>query len=262
MGNNLTFLLIFSKIIEGDRSFEAELIHSEYVSPFYIVGLKSTEDFSFMAKLQDLTGQRFGRLTVIKRVENDKRGNSRWLCRCDCGNEKVVSSHNLKNGHAKSCGCFRRDIAKTKLYTHGKYKTRLFGIWTGIKNRCYNKKETAYKHYGGRGITMCDKWLNDFQAFYDWSIANGYDEKAKKYECTIDRIDNNKGYSLENCRWVTQSIQNRNKRTNNNLTYNGETHCLKEWAEILGVNYKSFYNRFFNGWSLDRIFNQPYRKRG
>ena len=213
-----------------------------------------------MTKVLDLTGQKFGRLTVIKRVDNDKKGDSCWLCKCDCGNYKVVGSNNLKSGNVKSCGCLRESMAKTKLYIHGKYKTRLFRLWSNIKTRCYNKKEKAYKYYGGRGITMCDEWLSDFMNFYNWAIDNGYDENAKKYECTIDRIDNNKGYFPDNCRWVTQQIQNRNKRTNKNITYNGETHCLMEWAEILGVNYKSLCNRFSYGWSLDRIFNQPYRK--
>ncbi len=159
--------------------------------------------------LIDLTGQRFGRLTVLQRAETiNKR--TRWLCRCDCGEEIIVEAYNLKTGHTQSCGCFQKEAASSANTTHGMRNTRLYRIWSCMHNRCYQKSYHAYNHYGGRGITICAEWLHDFQAFHDWAIENGY-----KDNLSIDRIDNNKGYSPDNCRWATQKEQNKNKRAEN-----------------------------------------------
>ena len=116
-----------------------------------------------------------------------------------------------------------------------------------MKQRCYNPNKPQYKDWGGRGITICDEWLNDFMAFYDWAMSNGYQDNL-----TIDRIDNNKGYEPSNCRWVDHKIQNRNKRNNRNYTINGETHCLTEWCEILGLNRGTVKNRLRYGWSIEQ----------
>lgn len=161
-----------------------------------------------MAKLIDLTGQRFGRLTVIERVENNRRGQARWLCRCDCKKEIVVTSSNLRCGHTNSCGCFKLDSS----VTHKGSKTRLYRVWVGMRERCNNPNSSRFSDYGGRGITVCAEWQHDFSAFRDWAIANGYDETAPHGTCTIDRIDNDKGYFPENCRWVTSKEQNANQR--------------------------------------------------
>lgn len=159
--------------------------------------------------LIDLTGQRFGRLAVLQK---DKPKNKRtiWLCKCDCGNEVFVEAYNLKTGHTQSCGCLQKEATSLANTTHGMRNTRLYRIWICMHNRCYRKSYHAYNHYGGRGITICAEWLHDFQAFHDWAIENGYNDSL-----SIDRIDNNKGYSPDNCRWATQKEQNKNKRAKN-----------------------------------------------
>lgn len=162
-----------------------------------------------MGKLIDISGQRFGMLVVFNREESiNKR--TMWLCRCDCGNEVVVESYNLRSGHTQSCGCYQKKATSTANTKHGHTRTRLYRIWNCMKNRCYRKVYHAYKHYGGRGITICDEWKNNFQAFYDWAMANGYRD-----DLSIDRIDSNKNYNPFNCRWTTMAEQNKNKRAKN-----------------------------------------------
>ena len=150
---------------------------------------------------EDLTGMRFGRLIAIKYV-----GKSRWLCKCDCGGTKVTRASSLKSGYTKSCGCIGGHT------THGLSHTRLYQTWCNMKSRCYREGSTHYAHYGGRGIKMCDEWKNDFKAFYDWAMANGYDPKARGHELTIDRIDVDGDYTPDNCRWTDASTQCRNRR--------------------------------------------------
>lgn len=160
-------------------------------------------------KLTDLTGKQYGRLRVVARAPTvNKR--TKWVCVCDCGKELEVEAYNLKTGHTTSCGCAKKEIAAKLHTTHGMRHTRLYRILHDMKNRCYRKSYHAFNHYGGRGITVCDEWLNSFEAFRDWALANGYADNL-----TIDRIDNDKGYSPDNCRWVTMAEQNRNKRAKN-----------------------------------------------
>lgn len=158
----------------------------------------------------DLTNEKFGRLTVIKRVENNPCGRSQWLCECECGNQLVVLGNSLTRGSTKSCGCYRRENTGKLNRTHGSTGTRLYRIWKAMKGRCYNPNYHEYEFYGGKGITICDQWLNDFKSFEQWSMKNGYDNKL-----TIDRIDNNSNYSPENCQWVTRSFNT----TKRNLNY-------------------------------------------
>ena len=164
-----------------------------------------------MAALKDITGQRFGRLVVIDRAGSDTQGLATWLCKCDCGRSCVVRGAAMRKGNTKSCGCLHVEGARIRRTSHGKSNTRLNGIWSVMKQRCYNSSNKNYNRYGGRGITVCDEWRNDFQSFYDWAMANGYDENAPTGQCTLDRIDNDKGYSPDNCRWVDMKVQRHNR---------------------------------------------------
>lgn len=186
----------------------------------------------------DLTGNKYGMLTVLGESGRNKNKMKIWRCKCECGNETLVTTNNLKRGHTQSCGClFNKTMIK-----HGMCNTRLYRIWHNIKQRCNNPNRSCYKNYGGRGIKVCDEWLEDFLNFYNWSINNGYSE-----ELELDRINNDKGYSPDNCRWVTHSENNRNKRNNHYLTYQGKTLTLMEWQEITGIPYQEIRRRLING---------------
>ena len=198
-----------------------------------------------MQKCQDLTGQKFNKLLVLKQVRKNK-GKTYWLCKCDCGKETIVEGYKLKTGHIRSCGCLQREINIKRLTTHNLSKSRLYEIWGAIKNRCLNKNLKTYKNYGGRGITVCQEWLNDFKTFYDWAINNGY-----SVGLTIDRINNDGNYEPDNCRWASRKTQANNRRTCKTFTYNGVTKNYKQWCEFLKINYKTFYSRISRGWKIE-----------
>lgn len=212
-----------------------------------------------MAKpIRDIVGQRFGRLTVISFAGRGCDGRGRWLCQCDCGNQKIVSNSNLGRG-VVSCGCKRKeDLAKNGFrLKHGQSRSRLYGVWGAMVDRCENPNAHEYENYGGRGIKICDEWRTNFEAFAEWAYANGYDEKAKRRESTLDRIDVDGDYEPSNCRFASAKEQNRNRRSNVMITYNGETHCMSEWAEIAGIPYGTFQHRLYKGWSVEDAIGRP-----
>ncbi len=192
-----------------------------------------------MSKVIDLTGMRFGRLTVLGRAENRDRKRAMWLCKCDCGDEKIVWGYSLRSGRTVSCGCYNRDKCIRQHTTHGLSSTRIYNIWTGMKDRCINKSNPRWRHYGESGVEVCNEWREDFKAFYDWAVSHGYRD-----DLTIERIDVRKGYSPDNCRWATWAEQAGNKNNSTAVTINGETHTVAEWARIAGVSYNYLYKKY------------------
>ena len=156
--------------------------------------------------LIDLTGHRFGRLTVVKRV-GTKKSFAVWLCQCDCGKTATLPSAYLRTGQTRSCGCLAHDVLVARNTSHGGSYSRLYRIWHGMRQRCTDPNSSNYENYGGRGITVCDEWMHDFAAFQKWALANGYHE-----DLTIDRINNDSGYRPDNCRWATRHEQRLNQR--------------------------------------------------
>lgn len=159
-----------------------------------------------MPSFIDMTGQEFGRLTVLHRAPNQGK-RTMWVCRCECGNETIVERGNLVGGRMKSCGCLKNARISEVNKTHGLTHTRLHRIWLNMKTRCFNPKFKQYENYMGRGITMCDEWRDSFKAFYDWAMANGY-----KDNLSIDRINNDGNYEPSNCRWADNYVQSGNRR--------------------------------------------------
>ena len=202
---------------------------------------------------KDLTNQRFGRLLVLSRAGSDRHGNSRWNVKCNCGKQKVVISHALLSGAIVSCGCYNREVRLAKQTKHKSSKTRLFRIWQYMKGRCYNKKNTAYSYYGGRGIIVCEEWKESFETFQEWAFTNGYNETL-----TLDRINPDKNYSPDNCRWVDRKTQMRNRRNTLNFTINGVTKDLATWCEEYNVPYERTRHRVVNrGWDIVSALTTP-----
>lgn len=205
-----------------------------------------------MGKLIDLAGQRYGRLTVVSRAADRLnpcgKKTIRWNCLCDCGNKCIVNATELRSGHTKSCGCINSETLRERNTTHNCSKTRLWGVWNSMKQRCSNPNVDNYPRYGGRGIRVCEEWIRDFEAFHDWALAAGYHQGL-----TIDRIDNDGGYSPDNCRWVTVKEQNCNYRSRNiNFSFNGETRIVSEWCTIYGQQPKTVYARLKRGWPIKK----------
>ena len=203
----------------------------------------------------DIIGKKFGRLTVVE-FSHSKGYEKYYSCRCDCGKTKTVLKGNLLNGKTKSCGCYQKEMAiKANLLPENRRK--LHDIFRHMKSRCYDPKNNRYDRYGGRGIKICDEWLNDVESFCDWALLNGY-----KDGLTIDRIDVNSDYCPQNCRWVTQQEQSLNTTRNVYISYKGETKTLKEWANELGIKNTTLHNRIkYYGWPIERAFETPTRVR-
>lgn len=200
----------------------------------------------------DPTGEKYGRLLIISRLNNKK-----VLVKCDCGCVKEVYLYSLKNGMIKSCGCFNVE----RLTKHGMCKEELYTVWEGILQRCYNNNHQSYHCYGGRGVTVCDEWRSDFKAFYDWAIANGW-KKGLKIDKDI-KATNGSGliYSPVFCSIVTQKQNLRCTSQSRIIVYNNKSLCLAEWAEKLNMPYITLRSRLNRGWPIERAFFEPINKR-
>lgn len=178
----------------------------------------------------DLTGQKFGKLTVIEEDFDNKTKKRRWICICECGAKKSVDQYHLRSGATVSCGCYQKQKAKAHNIVHGQTKTPLHNVWKAIKQRCNNPNSRNYKNYGGRGIKLCDEWLV-FENFYNWCVNNGYDRSLQ-----IDRIDNDKGYEPNNVRFVDRTVNCRNRRITATISVKGKKISLATLEEIFEKN--------------------------
>jgi hypothetical protein len=210
-----------------------------------------------MREFKDETGKRYGLLYVVKRVKN-KGSAASFLCKCDCGNEKIVTGNSLRRGCTKSCGCLLIKHAKgngKNFITHGHSRTRLHRIWMRMRARCGNPHDSCYHKYGARGIFVCEEW-QDFMNFYTWSHEHGYSDNL-----SIDRIDNDYGYTPDNCRWTTPLVQGNNTRRNVYIVYKGERKTLTEWCRELNVPVSRVRERLRKGWDIDKALECPPLKR-
>ena len=202
-------------------------------------------------------GEKFGKLTVLKEEKSiDHNGYKKRmvLCVCDCGNKKSVRLEYLRKQHTKSCGCLRGYELLKINKTHGKSKTKLHGVWASILSRCNNKNVRGYHNYGGRGIKICEEWL-EFESFLNWSNNNGYKEGL-----SIERINNDGDYCPNNCEFTTKTAQANNKRNNKFFTFNGRTMTLPQWSRFLKINQGTLSSRIKNGWDINRAFSVRVRK--
>jgi transcriptional regulator with XRE-family HTH domain len=214
-------------------------------------------DIPFFIDKYNLLGNRYGMLIVTKYSGTRGANHKYWECKCDCGNETVARGSHLIAGNVKSCGCIRGEWMKQNSSQNGLSRSRIYNIWRSMLKRCYLPTNPSYIHYGGRGISVCDEWKNNFQSFYKWSIENGYKEKL-----TIDRIDVNGNYEPSNCRWATPKQQANNRTNTTLITLNGETHSASEWSEILKIPRVTIKNRLRKGMNIEKVLSvQTLKKR-
>lgn len=201
-------------------------------------------------KVDDKTGRKFGRLTVVELLRTQRH--AVWRCLCECGREVAVAAGSLTSGHTRSCGCLKIERLVSRAYRHGHARSRTYNIWYHMHRRCSNRSDIGYADYGGRGIAVCDEW-RDYEVFL-----------AQMGECpvdhTIERIDNDCGYSLENCRWATCKEQARNRRSNVVLVARGKSMTMAAWAEKVGINKQTISERIKRGWSHERAIFEPVRE--
>ena len=205
-------------------------------------------------KSLNLVGRRFGALVVLSEAERRKYVRY-WACRCDCGVTTEVDQGALRRGRTSSCGCKRARLISANRKTHGKTRTKLYSVWSAMRNRCINPRYPQFYLYGGRGIRVCSAWSR-YPVFESWAIEAGYQEGL-----SIDRIDNDGDYSPANCRWVDSFEQGRNKRNNRFITHNGETKTLSEWARAHGLAVNVLHSRLKTGWSIKAALSTPARRR-
>lgn len=197
-------------------------------------------------------GNRFGRLVAIS--FEVKNGKAYWLCKCDCGNTKVVAGDKLRSGNTVSCGCYQKECRGKGKRTHGMTDSRLYYEWSNMKSRCLNPKNIMYSNYGARGITVCEDW-KDFLNFAKWSESNGYSESL-----TLERIDVNGNYCPENCCWIPRKEQCLNRTDSHKITAFGKTQTIKEWSDETGLKYDTIHARIqYYGWSAEEALTKPPR---
>lgn len=206
-----------------------------------------------MSKFVDLTGQKFGRLTVLSYAGKSKNGSFIWNCRCDCGNTRVAVGCEMKSGNTSSCGCLAHDVLVKRNTKHGMANTPIYAVWSAMKNRCLNPNDEHYDNYGGRGIKLSEKWLT-FEGFYE-DMGDSY-----KKGLTIERRDSNGNYYKENCVWETRLVQGNNTRRNRIETVNGVTGTLAQLCRKFDVSYCAVRHRTDRGMSIEEAFNKPFRK--
>ena len=220
-----------------------------------------TRGMTDMGKKIDLTGQVFGRLTVLGVAGKDKRGSTLWECSCSCGQRTTALAYQLRSGSKKSCGCLSREKAKNRLLKHGEWGTRLHQLWKGVKDRCNNPNNINYKNYGGRGIRVCSEGNESFLTFKEFMLSIGQDETVPTGEQTIERIDVNVDYEPSNCTLITKKEQNYNKRNNHLVTYKGEIKTISEFAEEYGLEVENLFNRVnYFGYTIEEAIEKPVRK--
>lgn len=211
-----------------------------------------------MLKFIDLTRQQFNKLIVVRYCNRNKHNQIQWLCKCSCGKETIVTTYKLKSGHTKSCGCLKIEklIERSTRHTHSTRNrmSTTYKSWSGMIQRCTNKKEKQYADYGGRGISVCDEWL----LFVNFLKDMG--EKPNKNH-QIDRINNDSDYCKSNCRWATAKQNNRNKRNNHLETYKGKTQSMIEWTEEYNILYETLQSRLNCGWSIEKALMTPVRNK-
>jgi len=200
-------------------------------------------------RISNMIGRRYTRLVVLRENGHNKYGMRMFECQCDCGNIVNVPISSLQNGTTKSCGCIRNKYGYSPVKN-----SKLYKVWTSMKERCSNPNDKAYHNYGGRGIIVCDLWKNDYGCFMDWAYQNGYREGL-----TLDRINNNGPYSPDNCRWTTRIEQSNNIRNNRWITYNNETHTISQWARNIGIKPNTLQLRL-KKWPLERALTEAPHK--
>lgn len=203
-------------------------------------------------KVEDISGQKFGRLTAIKYAGKSKGKQTLWECRCDCGKTVIVHHQNLKSGHTSSCGCYNNELISEREKTHGQTKTRLYNIWHDMNYRCSSQKHSSYKDYGGKGIIVCEEWRKSFEAFRDWALQNGYSD-----DLSLDRMNGNGNYFPENCRWATLIQQANNTNRNLFFTVDGHTDTLANLCRKYDMPYVVVHARIYRGWKVEKALTTP-----
>lgn len=203
-------------------------------------------------KILDIKGKRFGRLVAIERVQNVGKKVS-WRCLCDCGKETNVLTTNLTTNRIKSCGCLKDQKLIERSTKHNQRHTKLYEVWKTMKQRCFNPNNKGYKNWGGRGIVVCNEWKDNYQAFYEWSMNNGYKEGL-----SIDRINNDGNYEPSNCRWADKITQCNNTRQNIKLSLNGKTQSIYDWCLEYNAPVKLVKQRIYSKkWDLEKALTTP-----